>query len=123
LKVDKTTAPLRAARVLALAAALVAMAGAGASAQVGSQDRDSARTMLDAVKSDLKKNYYDPALRGMDVETRFKAADERLRAAQTRDQLVITVAQVMLDLNDSHTFFLPPARAARRVRLADEGVA
>ena len=109
----KMFAPLRAARVLALAAAFVMLACAAASAQVGSQDRDSARTMLDAMRKDLQKNYYDPSLRGIDMEARFKAAEEKLKAAQTRDQLVITVAQVMLDLDDSHTFFVPPSRAAR----------
>lgn len=109
----KIFAPTRAVRVLALAAAFVIAACACASAQVGSQDRDHARTMLDALKSDLKKNYYDPELRGIDLEARFKAAEERLKAAQTRDQLVITVAQVMLDMDDSHTFFVPPSRAAR----------
>lgn len=108
----KFFAPTRAVRVFAIAASLVLAACVCASAQVGSQDRDSARTMLDSMKKDLQKNYYDPTLRGMDVEARFKAADEKLKAAQTRDQLVITVAQFVLDLDDSHTFFVPPSRAA-----------
>jgi carboxyl-terminal processing protease len=76
-------------------------------------DRDNARAMLSAAKDDLKKNYYDPALRGMDLEARFKEAEEQLKQATTRDQLMIVVAQTLLDLNDSHTFFLPPTRAAR----------
>ena len=65
------------------------------------------------VKDDLKKNYHDPSFRGLDLEARFKQAEERIKQAQTRDQLVIPIAQFMLDLNDSHTFFLPPFRAAR----------
>lgn len=69
--------------------------------------------MLAMVKDDLKKNYYDPGFRGLDLEARFKQAEERIKQAQTRDQLVIPIAQFMLDLNDSHTFFLPPFRAAR----------
>lgn len=76
-------------------------------------DRDSARSMLDAVKDDLKKNYYDPSLRGMNLDARIKEAEERIKRAQTRDELIITIAQILLDLNDSHTFFLPPFRAAR----------
>jgi C-terminal processing protease CtpA/Prc len=76
-------------------------------------DRDNASAMLDAVKEDLKKNYYDPELRGMDLETRFKDAEERIKQATTRDQLMVIVAQTLLDLNDSHTFFLPPSRAAK----------
>lgn len=105
-----------AARALTVAAALcwLALAAAPSLAQgLAPFDRDNARAMLDAVKDDLRKNYYDSGLRGMDVEARFRAAEERLKQAQTRDQLVVAVAQVMLDLNDSHTFLLPPPRAAR----------
>ena len=80
---------------------------------LGPHDRDNARAMLKAAKDDLKKNYYDPALRGMDLEARFKDAEEKLQQATTRDQLMIIVAQTLLDLNDSHTYLLPPSRAAR----------
>ena len=76
-------------------------------------DRDSARAMLDAIKEDLKKNYYDANLRGMNLDARLKEAEEKLKRSTTRDQLMIHVAQVLLELNDSHTFFLPPFRAAR----------
>jgi carboxyl-terminal processing protease len=82
-------------------------------AQIGKFDRDSAEAMLDAARDDLKKNYYDPALRGIDVDTKFKDAKERVKQATTRDQLIVTVAQTMLDFNDSHTFFIPPSRAAK----------
>lgn len=80
---------------------------------VGAYDRDSARTMLSVIKDDLKNNYYDQNLRGMNLETRFKEAEERIKEATSRDQLIAIVAQVLLELNDSHTFFLPPSRAAR----------
>jgi len=75
-------------------------------------DRDSALSMLNAAKDDLKKNYFDPGLHGIDIETRFKDAEARLKEATTRDQLIITIAQTMLDFNDSHTYFVPPSRAA-----------
>src|SRR5438132_9832126 len=107
-------APARAA--LALAAALCALALPAASARaqsLNSFDRDNAHAMLAAVKNDLRKNYYDTSLRGMDVDARFAAAEEKIKQAQSRDALVVTVAQVLLDLNDSHTFLLPPPRAAR----------
>jgi carboxyl-terminal processing protease len=105
-----------AALALAAAAALcwlaLACADAARAQGLAPFDRDNARAMLDAVREDLRKNYYDPSLRGMDVEARFRAAEERLKQAQTRDQLMLVVAQVLLDLNDSHTFLLPPPRAA-----------
>ena len=76
-------------------------------------DRDNARTMLSAIKDDLKDNYYDPNFHGLNLEERFKQAEEKIKAANSRDQLMVIVAQSLLDLNDSHTFLIPPARAAR----------
>ena len=76
-------------------------------------DRDNARAMLSAMKEDLKKNYYDPTLKGMNLDERFKQAEEQIKNATTRDQLMVVVAQTMLDFNDSHTFLVPPARAAK----------
>ena len=106
-----------AARLLAAAAALcwlaLAAAPARAQQQLGPYDRDSARAMLAMVRDDLKNNYYDPNFRGLKLEEKFREADERIKAAQTRDQLMVPIAQFLLHLDDSHTVFLPPGRAAR----------
>ncbi|HEX6728768.1 MAG TPA: hypothetical protein VF074_02100, partial [Pyrinomonadaceae bacterium] len=40
-------------------------------------ERDRGRTMLNVIKGDIKKNYYDPNFRGMDVDARFKEAEEK----------------------------------------------
>ncbi|MGH9970412.1 MAG: hypothetical protein ACREBG_21830, partial [Pyrinomonadaceae bacterium] len=74
-------------------------------------ERERARTMLSMIKSDLKKNYYDPNFHGMDVEARFKTADEQIKTAASLGQIFGIIAQALLDLDDSHTFFLPPGRA------------
>jgi carboxyl-terminal processing protease len=83
-----------------------------AMAQLNKEDRERARIMLESVKDDIKKNYYDPSFRGMDLDARFQAAKEKLDKASTNGQMFGVIAQLMLDLKDSHTFFLPPARAA-----------
>jgi len=80
---------------------------------LGPYDRDSARAMLNMVRDDLKGNYYDQTFHGLNLEERFKDGEARIKTATTRDQLMIVVAQSLLELNDSHTFFVPPARAAR----------
>jgi C-terminal processing protease CtpA/Prc len=69
--------------------------------------------MLRVIKEDLKKNYYDPTYHGIDLEARFKAADEKLKTATSVGQLMGIVAKVLLDFDDSHTFFIPPERADR----------
>ncbi|HEV2915070.1 MAG TPA: S41 family peptidase [Pyrinomonadaceae bacterium] len=69
--------------------------------------------MLNNVKTEFIKSYYDPMFHGMDVEARFKLADEKMKKAQSMGQLIGIIAQVLLDLNDSHTFFQPPYRSSR----------
>jgi C-terminal processing protease CtpA/Prc len=75
-----------------------------------SKDRQNARDMLSTIKNDLQKNYYDPNFHGMNLDERFKAAEEKIDQAASLAQLLGIVGQVLLDLNDSHTFFLPPGR-------------
>ena len=76
-------------------------------------DKDRGREILNVIKSDLKKHYYDPAFHGMDVDARFKTAEEKIKAATSLGQIFGIIAQALVDLDDSHTFFLPPGRAAR----------
>jgi len=76
-------------------------------------DRERGRTMLKRIKEDLKKNYYDPKFHGVDIEAAFKAADEKLKHAQSVGQVFGIIAQVLAELDDSHTVFLPPERAGR----------
>jgi len=74
---------------------------------------EQGRNMLRNVKSEFMKNYYDPTFHGMEIEERFKLADERMKNAESNGQLFGIIAQVLLDLNDSHTAFVPPMRASR----------
>lgn len=78
-----------------------------------SADRDNARSMLNTIKSDLQKYYYDPQYHGLNLDERFKAANQKIDQAASLAQLLGIVGQVLLDLNDSHTFFLPPGRTYR----------
>jgi len=74
-------------------------------------DKERGHVILSTIKDDLKKNYYDPAFHGMDLDTRFKTADERIKQAESLGQIFGIIAQVLVDLEDSHTFFLPPGRS------------
>jgi C-terminal processing protease CtpA/Prc len=76
-------------------------------------ERERGREMLKVIKSDLKKNYYDPDLRGYDLEVQFREADEKLKQASSLGQVFGIIAQTLLNLDDSHTFFSPPSRSFR----------
>jgi carboxyl-terminal processing protease len=92
---------------------LVSVAPHAARAQSLSLDRERSRMMLANIKIEIKKNYYDPSFHGIDLEARFKAADDKLKEATSRSQMFGIIAQALLDLKDSHTFFVPPQRTAR----------
>ena len=81
-----------------------------ARAQTIEFERQRARMMLDTIKDDIKNNYYDPKFRGIDLDARFKKAEEELKAAKEIGQVLTIMAQTLLDFHDSHTFFIPPSR-------------
>lgn len=70
--------------------------------------QDSLR-MLDEMKVIIKENYYDPKYHGIDLDARFKAAEERIKTLEYNWQMYRVLVQVLMDFNDSHTRFqLPP---------------
>ena len=76
-------------------------------------DKERGHDIVDQIKSDLKKQYYDPSFHGMDVEARFKQADEKINSASSIGHIFGIIAQALTELEASHTFFLPPGRSAR----------
>lgn len=114
------TKPLRRlrARVPSITIALLlSLPAGGAFSPINSQtvtsvDRDRGHVMLKTLKNEIKKNYYDPTFRGIDLDARFKTADERIDRATSVGQILGIVAQVLLDFEDSHLFFIPPGRTA-----------
>lgn len=67
--------------------------------------------ILETVKKDIKKNYYDPTYRGMDLDAQFKSAEEKVKTAGSIGEILSIVVRLVMELNDSHTFFIiPPPR-------------
>jgi len=75
--------------------------------------RERGRAILKILKEDLKKYYYDPNFRGIDIEARFRAAEGKIKEAESVGHIFGAIAQAFFDLNDSHTFFLPPRGETR----------
>jgi len=76
-------------------------------------DKERGHDMVSQIKSDLKKEYYDPTFHGMDVDARFKLLDEKINSATSVGHIFGIIAQALIELEDSHTFFLPPGRSAK----------
>jgi C-terminal processing protease CtpA/Prc len=75
-------------------------------------ERERAKMMLRIVHDDVDKFYYDPGYHGVDLKTSFSAAEEKIDNAASISQSFAMIARPLLELRDSHTFFLPPARSA-----------
>ncbi len=69
--------------------------------------------MLKTVRDDIRKNYYDPSFRGIDLDARFKLAEDKMKLTKSNAEVFGIIAQTLLEFNDSHTSFLPPQRSAR----------
>jgi len=76
-------------------------------------EKDRGHDMVRQIKSELKKEYYDPTFHGMDIDARFKLVDEKINAATSTGHIFGIIAQALTELEDSHTFFLPPGRSAK----------
>lgn len=91
-------------------ASLKPLAAQTPSAEDVKRDHNRGLAMLQLMKDYLKEFYYDPKYHGIDLDVRFKTAEEKIKEAVNIGQILGIVAQSMADLNDSHTFFVPPPR-------------
>jgi len=76
-------------------------------------DRDILATMLRQIQDDVEKHYYDPALHGVDFKASVREAGERLKTTTGFDDALESLSDLLIQLDDSHTRFLPPYRRAR----------
>lgn len=73
-------------------------------------NRERGLDILSQVEDRIREFYYDPTFHGIDLDVRFSAARERIKRLQANSEIFETIADVVLELNDSHTAFLPPSR-------------
>ncbi len=75
-------------------------------------ERQTMKTMLGVIKDNIKDNYYDENFKGIDLDERFEKAKKRLEEVNTTGEALGVIAQVLMDFDDSHLYFLPPATTA-----------
>ena len=94
---------------LSLVLLSISIAGSASAQGFDRIERDRMKDILKIVKSEVREKYYDPAYHGIDLEARFKLAEDKLGAATSTTQSLAIIAQVLVDFNDSHLFLLPPS--------------
>jgi carboxyl-terminal processing protease len=81
--------------------------------QMSDLDRDRAQIMLQVVANEVRKNYYDPRLHGLDWDAKVAEAREKIGKTTSMNMALSHIAAALDTLNDSHTFFLPPEHSSR----------
>lgn len=76
-----------------------------------SLNRSRGTNMLKGIKDALKQHYYDKNYRGIDIDKKFKEAEEKIKTLDTNGEIFRVIASVLLEFNDSHTRFYPPGRS------------
>jgi C-terminal processing protease CtpA/Prc len=84
----------------------------GFSQKITKLERGQVLDMLEQISPDIQKHYYDPKLHGVDWQAVVEQARQKIDAADSEPRAVSAIASALISLNDSHTFFLPPAYAA-----------
>jgi C-terminal processing protease CtpA/Prc len=86
---------------------------AASQSQLNSEDRSRGHLMLNMIKTDLEKNYYDPKFHGIDLDALFKNADGMIKRATSVGQVFGIIAQAVNALDDSHVYFIPPQQTVQ----------
>ena len=102
--------------VLLLAVFVVSVSDSpGQEAPIDPQERRIVEDILGDVIKDVKNNYYDPNYHRVNLDVLFQEAKERVKVAKSYNQALAIVAWVLRQLDDSHTFLIPPRRAHKRI--------
>jgi len=78
--------------------------------KITKDERARARDMFAAISADVKKHYYDPNFHGLDWAAVTQSTQQAIDASATFNRALSEIAAGLDKLDDSHTFFLPPAR-------------
>lgn len=69
--------------------------------------------ILNLVSRDVRDNFYDPTLKGLDWPALTEQARQRIQSADEVGQMSGAISALVYALHDSHTVFIPPKRKFR----------
>src|SRR5437868_6723309 len=95
--------------IFVLLACCAALLNTASAQSFDGMERNRMKDMLSVVKNDIKKRYYDPTFHGINMDERFKKAEERLDQVKSAPEALAVIAQTLIDFNDSHLYFMPPS--------------
>jgi hypothetical protein len=69
--------------------------------------------MLRDVRKEIEQKYYEPTFKGVDLEANAELARSRIAKATSFNDAFAAIAQLALELDDSHTRFWPPEQTVK----------
>ncbi|MCU1283784.1 MAG: peptidase [Acidobacteriales bacterium] len=100
----------RIAALIVVFAIMMSLSLPAAADELGSE-RGRMKDIAKQVAKELEKNYYDPKMNGMDWPALLNQTRERIEGAKSVGEMITSIFIMVDKLKDSHTFFIPPARA------------
>lgn len=76
---------------------------------ISKYDRDRALGILDGISKGIQELYYNPKMHGLDWKAELATAKAKIGQSNSLNEALTQIAIAISALNDSHTFFLPPA--------------
>ncbi len=110
VRAGKFLAPLILLSIVGLLFPLASLAEKKSGDTMTSIQRDQALQMLRDVYEKVNKDYYDATYHGVNLEARYKEAQQKISNAKSLSDAFGVIAWMLDGLNDSHTFFDPPPR-------------
>lgn len=71
------------------------------------------QNILKTIKDDIKEKYYDPNLRGIDIEANAKKASDLIEDAKSIEEMDDIIARFLYPFDDSHLYFAPPSKTVK----------
>lgn len=87
---------------------MLALVAPAASAQKLQDDRERGLSILKNIRGELRSRYWDATFGGRDVDALFERGAQAVSAATSEAHISGILTQLLLELDDSHTYFLPP---------------
>lgn len=79
--------------------------------QMSNIERGVAQDILKVVAGEIEKHYYDPKLHDIDWGAKVAETKQKIASATSFNMAMAHIAAMVDQLNDSHTFMLPPQHA------------
>lgn len=64
--------------------------------------------VLKIVSADVRKNFYDPNMKGLDWTALTEETRQRIHNSKNTGQMILAIVTLLSKLGDSHTYFVPP---------------